>query len=475
MTSLKPLILCLSTALVIHAAELEHQTIPNDNPDITLNKFAYGACWKSTHSQKHWPVILENEPQLWLWLGDNIYSDTQDMDLLKKKYGLLGATEGYQDLVKSCPVIATWDDHDYGANDAGVGFPKKKESQKLFLEFFNERADSPRNTREGVYTSYYYGSAEQRVQIILLDTRYFRSALKKREGKPPYRRMGKWLPDSDPTVTMLGDAQWQWLEKELKQPAKIRLIATSIQFAVPHHGHETWANMTLEKQRMIDLIKKTKAEGVIFLSGDIHSSELCIAEPKGCYPLVDFTSSSLNIPLGSSNTHQRTGPAYGGANFGLVEIDWKAADPVVRISTKDTKNQTRLHHAVRLSELTFADKNVIHTAPSDTFAGEWQTFYGPMTLTAHRDAKVDSAVNWTGKCADRSLNLKLVQDELHGTWQGENRSGKVIFKLSRDGRFLRGKYSDDDLPLQLDWSAWKPDWEKHFKRDDYHLRKKKKK
>ena len=176
---LRPLFLCLLLSSLTHADELTHQTIPNDNPEMTLSKFAYGACWKPTHSQAHWPVILANKPQLWLWLGDNIYGDTQDMEIMRKKYGQLGATEGYQNLAKSCPVLATWDDHDFGANDAGADFPKKVESQKLFLDFFNERSDSARHQREGVYTSYYFGPAEQRVQLILLDTRYFRSPLKR--------------------------------------------------------------------------------------------------------------------------------------------------------------------------------------------------------------------------------------------------------------------------------------------------------
>ena len=468
MTPLTLICFYLSVCLLTHAGELKHQTIANDNPEITLTKFAYGSCWKSTHSQKHWPVILENKPQLWIWLGDNIYGDTSVMDLLKKKYNLLGATEGYQNLAKSCPILATWDDHDYGANDAGAGFSMKKESQKLFLEFFNERPDSARNKREGVYSSYYFGPAETRVQVILLDTRYFRSHLKKGAGKPPYKRMGKWIADSSPTTTLLGDAQWRWLERELHQPAKVRFIATSIQFSVPHHGHETWANMPLEKQRMIDLIKKTKAEGVVFLSGDIHSSELCITEPQGCYPLVDFTSSSLNVPLGTSNTHQRTGPAYGGANFGLVQIDWAAVDPVVSISTKDNQNQTRLHHSLHLSDLTFSEKNLIPQTSIENFARKWQTFYGAMTIKKDADGK------WHASCAERNLKLRPSATGLSGTWQGVNSSGKVSFQLSRNGRFLRGKHSEGALPLQLDWAAWQPDWETHFKRDDYHLRKKKK-
>ena len=90
---------------------------------------------------------------------------------------------------------------------------------------------------------------------------------------------------------------------------------------------------------MIDLIKKTRAEGVVFISGDIHSSELCMEEAEGCYPLIDFTSSSLNEPLGAAPTHRRLGPAFGGANFGQINIHWDENDPHITFQTKDHKNR----------------------------------------------------------------------------------------------------------------------------------------
>ncbi|MBK1830462.1 alkaline phosphatase family protein [Verrucomicrobiaceae bacterium R5-34] len=448
------------------AEELHHQTFPNDNPGITLSHFAFGSCWKSSHSQKHWQPIVSNKPQLWLWLGDNIYADTHDMGVMKKKYAELGATTGYRQLAASCPVLATWDDHDYGWNDAGSEYPERKESEQLFLEFFDERPDSPRRKREGVYTSYYFGEGDKRVQLILLDTRYFRSELKRIDGKPPYRPMGRWTPDESPEKTMLGDAQWKWLEGELQKPARIRLIGTSIQFAAHHTGYEAWNNLPREQQRLVDLIVKHRAEGVVFLSGDIHSAELNVMDPENCYSLVDFTSSSLNVPLGAARTRRRVGPGYGGANFAMVDIDWEAKDPTITLAIKDTNNETRLQHRVQLSELTFDKTNLIAHATYENLAGKWETFYGPLTLTKKSDGK------WSGHCADRKLSLKESSYGLEGSWQGEKRSGKVRFELTRDGQFLRGSYSYEELPLQLEWSGWKMDWEKYFTRDDYHLRSK---
>jgi alkaline phosphatase D len=83
----------------------------------------------------------------------SIYADTEDMAVMKNKYAQLAGNEGYQKLVATCPVIAIWDDHDYGGNDVGNKYPKKEESKEVFLNFFNEPAESPRRHRKGNYTS----------------------------------------------------------------------------------------------------------------------------------------------------------------------------------------------------------------------------------------------------------------------------------------------------------------------------------
>ena len=123
--------LCVCSLLAFSASSdaepVKHTTLPNDNPDMTLSHFAFGSCWKPTHSQKHWEPIIANKPQLWIRLGDNIYADTDDMAVMKMKYGQLGDTPGYRKLIDLCPVLATWDDHDFGKNDMGNDYPKRVE------------------------------------------------------------------------------------------------------------------------------------------------------------------------------------------------------------------------------------------------------------------------------------------------------------------------------------------------------------
>ena len=142
------LVLTLTTLLGGSAAE-------NEKP---LQRIAFGSCAHQDKPQLFWDPILAAKPELFLFIGDNIYGDTQDMDVLKAKYAKLGATAGYQKLLKTCPVLGTWDDHDFGGNDAGADYPKKVESQQVFLDFFGVAKDSPRRKQEGVYHAAIFGS-----------------------------------------------------------------------------------------------------------------------------------------------------------------------------------------------------------------------------------------------------------------------------------------------------------------------------
>lgn len=323
--------------------------------DRPLRRLAFGSCVQQGKPQPVWDEIIASRPDLMVLLGDNIYGDSEDVKVLKEKYAMLGSDPGFERLRKCCPIIATWDDHDYGSNDAGAEFPSKAASQRVFLEFFGEPPHSARWSRPGVYGAWFYGPAEQRVQIILLDTRYFRSKLRPRvkrgsfgEGRP-----GIFAPNDKPDATILGDAQWQWLEDRLREPARLRIIGSSIQVIANDHAWEKWGNFPKERERLFQLIRKTRAEGVIFLSGDRHLAELSRLEGAVGYPLLDLTSSSLNLPsrwINEINVH-RVGTPYFEENFGLIEIDWQLSDPTLSLRIHGLRGVPRIVHRLRLSEL----------------------------------------------------------------------------------------------------------------------------
>jgi len=332
-----------------------------------LSRIAFGSCARQDAPQPIWNSVIATEPQRFIFLGDNIYADTEDMDVMRSKYQMLADQPGFQSLKNASRVLATWDDHDYGANDAGVEYAKKKESQQIFLDFFGVPADSPRRQREGVYHAEVVGPVGKRVQIILLDARYHRSPLM--TGYQPSERnegyRGKYAPDPSPEATVLGEMQWKWLSEQLKVPAEVRLICSGVQVIADEHGSEMWGNFPLQRQRLFKTIADSNAGGVIFLSGDRHLAEiarLAPDHPSGIgYPLFDITSSSLNHPSGNMTkagtrfaneiNSYRVGLTYFEINFGTVHIDWDQPDPVIRLQVRDAENDVVLQQKVALSEL----------------------------------------------------------------------------------------------------------------------------
>jgi alkaline phosphatase D len=329
-------------------------------------RILFGSCLDPSQPHPILDTIVERRPDLFLFLGDNIYADTRSAAQLRRKYAELAASASFRRLATACPLLAIWDDHDYGANDAGRGFPLKAESRRQFLDFWRVPADSPRRGHEGVYDAASFGPPGRSLQVILLDTRYFRTGL--RPGRPPTWVRGPYLPDARPGASLLGEAQWLWLEERLREPARLRLVVSGIQVLSEHHGWEAWANFPAEQERLFQLLRRTRAEGVVFLSGDRHFAELSRRQEPGLYPLYDITSSGLNRRFPEDyvnpNRFRLTGADPGAAtsatpgawlleNFGELEVDWAEADPMLRFRITDASDRTRLALDIPLSELRF--------------------------------------------------------------------------------------------------------------------------
>jgi alkaline phosphatase D len=314
-----------------------------------LSRIAFGSCFKTDFPLGVWDVIAKSQPDLFLFIGDVIYKDTVEMEEKRVEFVKLGAVPGFANFRKSTEVLAVWDDHDYGENDGGADYPKRDESKSIFLDFFGEAPDSPRRRDGGMYHADTFGPPGKRVQVILLDGRYHRSRLDRDMVNGGYR------PLRDPEATMLGEAQWKWLEQRLGEPAEVRVICSGIQVVSEDQPNEKWANLPLERERLFKLIGRTGAAGVIFLSGDRHHGEISAApaEAGAGYPLYDVTSSGMNCPhkpWREPNRH-RVGELLCTDNFGVIEIDWSKPDPVVSLVIRDGHGEAKLRQDVELSRL----------------------------------------------------------------------------------------------------------------------------
>jgi alkaline phosphatase D len=317
-----------------------------------ISRIAFGSCSRESDSVQMWSDILTQKPDLWIWMGDNIYGDSRDLNVLKQKYAVQKNRKEYQQLIQTMPVTGTWDDHDYGMNDGGKYFSKKKESRELMLDFLGVPANDPVRTHEGVYNAHTYGSGKRKVKIINLDTRYFRDTIIREYyiDTITHKKLYRNLPNE--TGDMLGEAQWKWLTKELDDSdAQLNIINSSIQVLSEQHRFEKWANLPASRKRLLDLINTAKAKNILIISGDRHIAEISEIKLKSLqYPLIDFTSSGLTHtweePWKEDNIY-RKGDLIIQKNFGMILIDWSGKDPKVSLQVRGHGNKLYLEQQVQ--------------------------------------------------------------------------------------------------------------------------------
>lgn len=308
-------------------------------------RIAFGSCLKQAKPQPVWDTIRSTQPELFLFMGDNVYVDTSDPDEMHDKYAELADNERFQQAKAQFPIMAIWDDHDYGKNDAGREFAAKSHAKQAFLRFFDVPDNDPRHTHAGLYHSKLIEQDGGTVQIIMLDTRWFRDF-------PPAQ-------SGNQQATLLGNTQWQWLEEQLKQPADLRLLVSSIQVIPEEHRWEKWANFPAERQKLLTLLKDTRANGVVLLSGDRHLAEITLLKPQDSglnYPLYEITASGMNSAIGwlkgDEDNRHRLGKNYRSDHFGLIDIDWQAEKPTLTVQIRHaTRNSVALEQRIALQDL----------------------------------------------------------------------------------------------------------------------------
>lgn len=337
------------------------------------SRIAFGSCGHQDKPQPILNTVVDQKPDLFIYLGDNIYGDTKDMNVLQAKYDTLGRKPEFQKLRASVPVLSIWDDHDFGWNDAGKEYEFKAESKEIFMDFWKVPEDSDRRKHPGIYGSHRWEAVitegsqskgrratevSRSLQVILLDTRTFRDPLKQ-NTKPIVEGSGfknAYQPDPDPNKTLLGEAQWAWLESVLSEPADLRIICSSIQFGHEYNGWESWTNLPAEQKRMAEVIRKTKANGVLFISGDVHWGEISRRPFTDLYPIYDVTASGLTEEWYNVEPNRlRVGEAYRDNHFGMIEIDWEQPDPQIAMMIINTDGKACVRHEVSLSKLQLPD------------------------------------------------------------------------------------------------------------------------
>ncbi|MGB3467553.1 MAG: alkaline phosphatase D family protein [Cyclobacteriaceae bacterium] len=310
----------------------------NETAEKTSLSIAFGSCNKPEIDGRMWQYIGQNNPDLFVWLGDIVYGDTHNMDTLRAKYNKLSQMPAYRQFADSTPIIGVWDDHDYGVNDAGKYYSKKEESKSILLDFLEVAKDAEVYQHAGVYSSEVMGSGDRKVKIILLDGRSFRDTLA--HSDVAGRRY-----EANPEGDILGEAQWKWLENELTDSdAKVHIIGCGIQFIATAHGWEKWANFPKARKRLFDLLSEKQPASPVLISGDRHIAEIAKIEIDNySKPVYELTASGLThtwSEVKKEPNQYRTGKLIAKRNFGLIKVQWtENNDPQVTLEVRGLENE----------------------------------------------------------------------------------------------------------------------------------------
>jgi len=327
-------------------------TRPADAQDITI---AIGSCFFLADSNPIWgsqnygggyeifDAIAAKKPDAMVWMGDNLYFQPQDeLDpaQMAARYRRQRAFAPLQSLLTSTSNVAIWDDHDYGPNDADLSYTMKGEALTLFRRYWANPSYGLPETA-GVFGRARFGD----VDIFLLDDRYYRSANNLLDG---------------PDKTMFGGKQLEWLRNALVySSAPIKLVVNGSQMWNRVNKFEGWNHFTAEQRAFADWLLAQRIEGLIFLSGDRHYTELLKIDRVGGYPIYEFTSSPLTSgtfdpPGEKSNPDIVPGTYVVKRQFGIIRVTGPGNDRTIALESYDQKGELQWRHELRARDLRFA-------------------------------------------------------------------------------------------------------------------------
>ena len=281
--------------------------------------------------------IYKKDPDAMLWMGDNIYLREADWNT---RTGILYRNTQTRSLPELQPLLgsvhnyAIWDDHDYGPNDSDRSFFKKDDTFEAFKLFWGNPTYGVMDEK-CITTTFEWGDAH----FFLLDDRWFRSPNKRVTG------------DRE----ILGKKQLEWLIDALRTSnSTFKIVAMGGQVVSPLQVYENYATYGAEQNYLIETIGKEKIEGVLFVSGDRHHTELTKKDREGTYPLYDLTVSPLTSSASNfkeENPLRVPGTLVNERNFATLEFSGPRTDQQVKMSVFNVNGNLIWERTIKAGEL----------------------------------------------------------------------------------------------------------------------------
>lgn len=397
----------------VHPAVLQLETGPTD-ADVTT--IAFGSCNRQDKPQDFWPTISAHKPDAWLWLGDIIYADRYGIDGIPGQYDIQKKAPAYAAFVEEVEhLYGIYDDHDYGLNDGGKEYEHKAAAKDHLLAFLDVPADAAVRGREGGYQSYLIGEGDRTVKVILLDSRYFRDAV-----APPTEEGHRY--GQNKTGDILGEAQWAWLEAELKKnEAAAHVIASSIQVLPEEHGYEKWANFPNARKRLLALLNTSRPNLPLLISGDRHLAEISQVT-VGDYPVYEMTSSGLthSYEKADEDNAYRISPLIGVKNYGLLHYVWKSDGPELLAEVRGIDDDKllatlSLNQALEAADKEALSKTIYANSSMPTELKPCPQSPNCVSTQTDQEAKKRDPIAYTGSMADAKARLMKAIDGMPRT------------------------------------------------------------
>lgn len=282
--------------------------------------------------------ISNKEPDLMLWLGDNIYLrevDFESMSSIQHRYNQSRRLPEMQKLLTACPHVAIWDDHDFGFNDANGSYHHKDKTLEAFRDYWcNPGSGVPGTCGEtGITTAFTYGD----VDFFLLDNRYNRTGANVLGARQP---------------TILGEDQLNWFLQALAaSKAPFKIVAMGGQFLNTEPYPENYSTYPQERQQILDFIDKNKISGVVFLTGDRHCGEfssLLLPSGKMVYDLTvsPLTSKAYNTQK-EKNTLREPGSTVDERHYALLDFSGAKKERKLKIKVIDVNGIARFEKTIQ--------------------------------------------------------------------------------------------------------------------------------
>ncbi|MDQ4120102.1 MAG: alkaline phosphatase family protein [Acidobacteriota bacterium] len=289
-------------------------------------------------------TIAAKKPDFMIWMGDNVYYREPDWlaeSAMRYRFRQNRELPELQRLLASTHNYAIWDDHDYGPNDSDRTFRLREAALRVFKDYWANATygepDAP-----GVFGRFEWAD----VEFFLLDNRFYRSPEK--------------MPNS-PDKVMFGERQMRWLTESMRSStATFKIVVGGNQMLNQLSPVESFKQFPAEQRRLLDFIRDARIEGVLFLSGDRHYSELIRLKDVDSYPLYDFTSSPLTAGNADPYSIEENNPdrvrgtlVKGIKSFGMIEVAGTAKARKLILRAFDSTGKELWKHEISAAELKF--------------------------------------------------------------------------------------------------------------------------